>query len=229
MVGSACWPWFCAERGYHFYGMPKLATWLRPKDERFFNPILARYVHVEVLNACGGAEVTLTEMDGLLLTGGPDVAVEFLKQEVPDPSILDKDVDPVRDKWELAAINEAITRGLPILAICKGMQILNVALGGTLKLDIGGHNLPGQKDNDVQSLRADRRATHRFDKVNSSHHQAVEQPAPNFEVEAWSDGDGIIEQMRLRDYPYALAVQYHPERGTIYNALFDDFFGRLKG
>jgi putative glutamine amidotransferase len=109
------------------------------------------------------------------------------------------------------------------------MQLLNVALGGTLRLDISGHNLPPQKSRDVQPLRHDRSAGHRFAKVNSSHHQAVDILAEGCVVESWCATDDIIEQFRLRDYPFALAVQYHPERGTIYSALFEEFFDRVEG
>lgn len=208
--------------------MPNVATWLRPKDEKWFNPIFDRYPGIRILNAYAGEDVPLGEMDGLLLTGGSDIAPEFLKQEVPDPSILDKDMDPKRDRWEFDAIEQALAREVPVFAICKGMQTLNVALGGTLKLDIRGHNAPEQKDHDIHPLRSDLGAAHRFERVNSSHHQAIERPADGFVVEAWCAADDIIEQMRLRDYPFALAVQYHPERGTIYDALFDDFFSRMK-
>jgi putative glutamine amidotransferase len=169
----------------------------------------------------------MDQMDGLLLTGGSDIAPEFLRQEVVDPSLIDKDVDPVRDRWELEAISKSLARGLPILGICRGIQVLNVALGGTLKLDIPGHKLPDQKDYDIQPLRYDTTANHRFGKVNSSHHQAVDRVADGFTVEAWCAGDDVIEQMRLRNYPFAVAVQYHPERGKIYDALFEDFFSRL--
>ena len=117
--------------------------------------------------------------------------------------------------------------GLPIFAICKGLQVFNVALGGTLKLDIQGHNLPEQKDHDIQPLRNDRAAAHRFEMVNSSHHQAIDRLADGCEVESWCATDDIIEQMRLRDHPFALAVQYHPERGKIYDALFEDFFSHV--
>jgi putative glutamine amidotransferase len=172
-------------------------------------------------------KVPLEKMDGLLLTGGSDIAPEFLRQEIVDPSVLDKDVDLARDRWEFEAINEVLPRSLPILAICKGLQVLNVALGGTLKLDIPGHKLPEQKDHDIQPLRSDRSATHRFEKVNSSHHQAIDRVADGFEIEAWSAADDIIEQIRLRDHPFALAVQYHPERGNIYDGLFEDFFDRI--
>ncbi len=206
--------------------MRNLATWLRAKDEKWFNPIFARYPDVKVWNALS-QDVPLVEMDALLLTGGSDLAPQFLRQEVPDPSVLDKDMDPKRDAWEVAAIAGALEREVPILAICRGMQTLNVVLGGTLKLDIAGHNLPEQKDHDIQSLRTDRGAQHRFETVNSSHHQALEVVAPGCEVEAWCAADDIIEQMRLRDHPFCLAVQYHPERGKIYDALFDDFFEHI--
>ena len=185
-------------------------------------------MHSEIKIANGrDDDTTLDDADGLLLTGGADISQEFLRQPVPDPSVLEKDADALRDKWEFAAVGRALDLSLPILAICKGLQVLNVALGGTLKLDIRGHNLPEQKDHDIQPLRVDRHATHRFEKVNSSHHQAVDRLADRCEVEAWCATDDIIEQFRLRDYPYALAVQYHPERGQIYDALFDDFFSRV--
>jgi putative glutamine amidotransferase len=105
--------------------------------------------------------------------------------------------------------------------------VFNVALGGTLKLDIEGHNLPDQKHRDIQRLRSARGASHRFQKVNSAHHQAIDQLGDDLEVEAWAAHDGIIEQVRLRKYPFALAVQYHPERSRLYDSLFDDFLARL--
>jgi putative glutamine amidotransferase len=167
-------------------------------------------------------------MDGLLLTGGSDIAPEFLRQKVLDPSVLDKRIDPERDRWEFAAVQAALARGLPIFAICKGFQVFNVALGGTLKLDIKGHNLPEQRDRDIQPLRHSSRASHRFSKVNSAHHQAIERLGDNLEVEAWSAHDGIVEQIHLQKYPFARAVQYHPERSRIYDSLFEDFFARLE-
>jgi putative glutamine amidotransferase len=173
-------------------------------------------------------DVALDQMDGLLLTGGSDISPEFLRQELPDPSVLDKQVDPERDRWEFQAVQEALSRGLPTLAICKGLQVFNVALGGTLKLDIPGHNLPHQKESEVQPLRHETAASHRFPKVNSAHHQAIEQLGDDLEVEAWAAHDGIIEQVRLRKYPFGLAVQYHPERSRAYQSLFEDFFSRLK-
>jgi putative glutamine amidotransferase len=206
--------------------MPKLATWMRRSDEKYFAPFLARHPEVEVWNAAR-REVAFEQMDALLLTGGPDIAPEFLRQEIPDISLIEKDADLERDAWEFAAVEPAVVRGLPLLAICKGMQTLNVALGGTLHLDIAGHNLPAQKTNDVQALRSGQDARHRFEKVNSSHHQAIDKLGQGLKVESWCANDDVIEQVKLDRYPFALAVQYHPERGKIYDALFEDFFSQI--
>ena len=206
--------------------MPNLASWIRRSDEKWFARFFRSYPTINVRNAAR-APVALAEMDALLLTGGADIAPEFLRQPMPDASILEKPDRP-RDEWEFAAVEVALERGVPILAICKGMQLLNVALGGTLHLDIRGHNRPEQKTRDVQPLRHDRIAGLRFENVNSSHHQAVDRLAKGCVVESWCALDDVIEQFRLRDRPFGLAVQYHPERGTIYDAIFAEFFGHVE-
>ena len=125
--------------------MPNLATWMRPKDEKWFRPFFAKHPELHVFDARNG-DVSMDQMDGLLLTGGSDITPEFLRQENVDPNLIDKeDLDPRRDGWEFDAISKALKRGLPILAICRGIQVLNVALGGTLKLDIPGHRFPNKK------------------------------------------------------------------------------------
>src|SRR5215216_2823355 len=208
--------------------MPNLATWIRQKDAKSFRTIFAKHPDIRVWNA-RTRNVPLDEMHGLLLSGGSDISPEFLRQDILDPSVLDKQIDAERDRWEFQAVQNALSRGLPILAICKGLQVFNVALGGTLKLDIKGHNLPEQRHSDVQPLHNDRRAAHRFSSVNSAHHQAIERLGEGLEVEAWAAHDGIVEQVRLRKHPFALAVQYHPERSRLYDALFEDFLARLDG
>src|SRR5207249_2227080 len=147
-------------------------------------PFFDKHPEIQICNALE-QKVDILDVDGLLLSGGSDIAPEFLRQEIPDPSVLEPDVDPVRDRWEFEAIPKAVERGLPILAICKGMQVLNVALGGTLKLDIPGHRSAEMKENDIQPLRFDRAAQHKFEKVNSSHHQAVDRVAQGLVVEGW--------------------------------------------
>src|SRR6266516_2934188 len=114
--------------------MANLATRTRGKDKRWFHPFFARHPDIHVCDARKG-HVSTDQLDGLLLTGGSDIAPEFLRQEIVDPTLIDKDADPVRDRWEFAAISKSLARGLPIFGICRGIQILNVALGGTLKLN----------------------------------------------------------------------------------------------
>ena len=113
---------------------------------------------------------------------------------------------------------------MPILAVCKGVQVFNVALGGALHLDIPCHDLPELRSANVQQLRFSKNPTVRFERVNSSHHQALDRLGDGLEVEAWCAADDIIEQVRLRDYPFAVGVQYHPERDFLYAPLFERFF-----
>lgn len=213
--------------------MPTIATWIREKDDPYFQPWFAGQAGLRVFNARLG-EGSLTEddpldgVDGLLLTGGPDVSSEFLRQPVPDPSVIE-DPDPARDRWEFAAVRGALSRQLPILAICKGVQVLNIATGGTLHLDIPGHYSPEMARENIQALRyADTaRPVPRFALVNSSHHQSLDRLGDGLEVEAWCAQDGTVEQVRLRDYPFCLGVQYHPERHQQYAPLFQAFFDHV--
>jgi putative glutamine amidotransferase len=205
--------------------MPHLGSWIRESDSENFARFLISHPEISLSNA-RVVPVDLTTLDGLLVTGGPDISAEFHREPPTDPMLI-QDPEPERDAWEFAAIRHAYDRGLPIFAICKGVQVLNVALGGTLHLDIRGHDLPDMKLQNVQPLRFDTSARHRFEKVNSSHHQALDRVADGLEIEAWHAEDGIIEQVRLRNYPWGLGVQYHPERDGIYASLFEDFFAQL--
>ncbi len=214
--------------------MPILATWIREVDDAPFARWFAARPELEILNARLSEHAVVEAGDplppgtaGLLLSGGPDIAAEFLRQPIPDPSIIEEP-DSARDHWEFAAVRAALARELPIFAICKGVQVLNVALGGTLHLDIPSHDAPEQRDGNIQALRyADQApATPRFAAVNSSHHQALDQLGEGVTVEAWA-GDGTIEQVRLQAYPFCLGVQYHPERHEQYAPLFQEFFDRV--
>src|SRR5262245_62227822 len=98
--------------------MTNLATWLRPKDEKWFRQFFAKHPDIQVHDA-RDRDLPMEQMDGLLLTGGSDITPEFLRQENIDPNLIDKeDLDPKRDQWEFDAISKATGRALPILAIC---------------------------------------------------------------------------------------------------------------
>ena len=211
--------------------MPTIATWIREVDEPFFSRWFLNRPEIQVVNArlLEGKQLEQSILpegtSGLILSGGPDIAADFLRQPVPDPSVIEE-AQPERDQWEFAATHEALERGLPVFAICKGVQVLNVALGGTLLLDIPGHNDPTLRLNNLQPIRyGDQAPEHtRFDRVNSSHHQALDRLGDRLLVEAWSPGDGIVEQVRRADYPFCFGVQYHPERHEQYSPLFAEFF-----
>src|SRR2546421_8348722 len=153
MIGRAAI--YNGDEGSQSPAMPHVATWIRAKDEKWFRRAFAKHPNVRLWNA-RMQQVPLEKMQGLLLSGGADVAPEFLHQPVPDPSILDTDMEPERDRWEFAATKDALERRLPIFAICKGMQLFNVAVGGTPGLDIPGHNAPGRKEHNNPPVRARR-------------------------------------------------------------------------
>jgi len=155
---------------------------------------------------------------GLLLPGGPDVDPLRYRQDL-NPAT---EPDPESDELEFALLEWALSTGLPILAICRGMQVLNVALGGTLIQDLPEH-LPRsssaehpRRDETVHALRvapgsrlsqivqADQLA------VNSLHHQGVDQLASELTPVGWSP-DGLVEAVEIAGDRFVLGVQYHPE------------------
>ncbi|MFB3890555.1 MAG: gamma-glutamyl-gamma-aminobutyrate hydrolase family protein [Phycisphaerae bacterium] len=167
------------------------------------------------------ARAAVRACDGLLLTGGWDVSPARYGQQRHARVTT---VDPIRDATELAAVDEAVRRGKPILGICRGIQVLNVALGGTLIQDIpswqadGGGNDAGVRVNHGGQDHAIRIESGSLAAslwrdgltVNSRHHQAVERIAPGLRATAWSP-DGIIEAAQSSDSFPMLAVQCHPE------------------
>jgi putative glutamine amidotransferase len=200
-----------------------IATWIRECDEAPFDRVFDAYSEVRLWNARTGS-VPWERMQGLLLTGGSDISREFLHQPVPNVRLI-QDADPVRDAWEFKTLDKALKQRLPLLAICRGLQVLNVALGGTLHLDIPNHD--SAKYENIQELRYVQDVPIQFSQVNSSHHQALARPGSGLLVEAWCAEDNVIEQARLADYPFGLGVQYHPERAPLYQPLFQAFIDQV--
>jgi putative glutamine amidotransferase len=195
-----------------------IATWIDDDAWPFFETVFANYPDLLLWNACTG--MVPDAPHGLMLSGGTDIGREWLRQQVPDPSLIRHPVAE-RDAWEFYYLPRALARRLPVFAICRGMQVLNVALGGTLHLDIPGH--ADFRHDNVQPLAYVDGAKLQIPKVNSSHHQALDQLGEGIEIEARHAEDATIEQVHLRDYPFGLGVQYHPERDILYRPLFDAF------
>ncbi len=211
--------------------MPVIASWVREKDESWFARSLEGLGRGDLVvrNARRGEEANLQTVDAILITGGEDISAAYLHQLVPNPAFIEDPV-PERDAWEFAAVSAAIERGLPLLGVCKGLQVINVALGGTLHLDIEGHDLPEQKSANIQPVRSDSAlpSAWRYERVNSSHHQAVDRLGEGLDAHAWCPSDQIIEMVRSRTLPWCVGVQYHPERDPgYYRALFADFVAAI--
>ena len=173
-------------------------------------------------HAAESAGRLLGACQGLLLTGGEDVEPRHYGAE-PHPAL--GELNPLRDEMELAAAREAVRRGIPVLAICRGVQLLNVALGGTLWQDIpaqlGGdvlHEQPAGVDERWHGARVEpgSRLASIFGvtelSINSFHHQAVRDLAPGLRATAWAE-DGIVEGVEGTGHPWLVGVQWHPERG----------------
>jgi gamma-glutamyl-gamma-aminobutyrate hydrolase PuuD len=150
-------------------------------------------------------------LDGLLLAGGTDVDPD-LYGESAAPETDEPDV--VRDCLELMLLNQALDRDLPVLGICRGIQLFNVALGGSLVQHVDGHKQPKVRDAHAVSIAPGTRLAAILTSgeylVNSRHHQCAGRPGESLVVSATAP-DGVIEALESPEHRFALAVQWHPE------------------
>ncbi|MFE5034052.1 gamma-glutamyl-gamma-aminobutyrate hydrolase family protein [Streptomyces sp. NPDC056683] len=160
------------------------------------------------------AAATVARLDGLVIAGGPDVEPVRYGAE-PDP----RTGRParVRDAWELALIDAALAAGVPLLGICRGMQLLNVALGGTLVQHIDGHaEVPGVFGrHPVKPVPGTLYAgtVPEEASVPTFHHQAVDRLGAGLVASAYA-ADGTVEAVELpAGHGWVLGVQWHPEMG----------------
>ncbi len=172
--------------------------------------------------AAATADAYADDLDGLVLQGGVDVSPRSYGEEPARPEWAG---DAVRDAYEIALVRAFHARGKPVLGVCRGHQLLNVAFGGTLYQDIGAF-VPGarvHRDADVYD-----ELWHEIDvdpesdlarvfgasgrlKVNTVHHQAIRRLAPGFVADARSAEDGVVEAAHLPGGAFLRGVQWHPE------------------
>jgi putative glutamine amidotransferase len=189
----------------------------------------------DAINKCGGASVILSltdettvldelinRCDGFLISGGPDVDAKYFGE---DNLTCGGEISPYRDTMEIYLVKKSIENQKPILGICRGIQIMNIAMGGTIHQDIYSkikdrevikhsqsapvwyptHNLITEQNTKLSKIFKDKSM-----RVNSFHHQAVNVLSPMFKVSARSS-DGIIESIEHENHPFAIGVQWHPE------------------
>ena len=213
-------------------------------EEKPFHAVGDKYLRA-VIEATGGLPLVIpafgvlydmpalvARLDGVLLTGSPSNVHPARYNQTPTPEA--EPYDKARDETTLPLIHETLGQAVPMLAICRGMQELNVALGGTLHARVHelperiDHRRPQHDDPDVQygprhtialaeNSELRRLAESAEATINSLHWQAIDQLAPRLIVEADAP-DGTIEAVRVRDASnFALGVQWHPEYKVLEN------------
>ncbi|MHB8855975.1 MAG: gamma-glutamyl-gamma-aminobutyrate hydrolase family protein [Bellilinea sp.] len=164
----------------------------------------------------------LATLDGVLLTGGGDIDPQLFNG-IPHPRVYG--IDEPRDIFELELVRQAAQTNLPFLGICRGVQVINVALGGSLFTDIGAQmpaserhdwfpDIPRDRISHVVSIQKGSRLAQLTSatqlEVNSLHHQGLDRIPDRLRVIARA-ADSLVEAVELCDHPFGLGVQWHPE------------------
>ena len=218
-------------------------TSYRQDDDKGLPVLSLGEAYVKAISQVGGLPVLIplgilqseikaliTHLDGILLSGGGDVAPALFGAE-DHPEVIS--VDPDRDRVEIQLVQMGIEKGLPFLGVCRGIQILNVALGGTLythipdQLDGAVHHpyIPGKpRDYLAHDVRIEPNSllseilSQSQVMVNSMHHQGIARLATGLRPAAYAP-DGLIEAVELENYRFGLGVQWHPECLTQYESM----------
>lgn len=216
--------------GLTTYGYQEKFTVSRHYDHHYVIP----KEYVDAVTRAGGVPILIppndtdwktlwSVLDGILVTGGTDIAPQYYKGDVENLKIQAEAIE--RDITEISLIQYAVaTKDKPVLCVCRGMQVLNVALGGTMHAHIPDIREPDIHRNEVSlwtrhdcSIEADSQLARIMsaETVNtySGHHQAVNYVADGLQVTATAP-DGIVEALTSHDHPWLVGVQWHPEKSA---------------
>ncbi len=203
------------------------------RDSDSHPTVSLQYAYIRAISNSGGIPVPIASnlpdeqlndlfnrLDGIVFSGGGDISVNLSGGE-NHPSI--STVDDARDATEIALLKQSADTGKPVLGICRGAQIMNVSMGGTLYSHLPDQ-FPGSVDHqpgndrkkiahlvniDESSLAAEifgETLLH----VNSLHHQGIKDLAPTLKAVGYAP-DGLVEMVEMKDHPFGVAVQWHPE------------------
>ncbi|HEY5896084.1 MAG TPA: type 1 glutamine amidotransferase [Burkholderiales bacterium] len=177
-------------------------------------------------------------LDGLVLQGGADISPLSYGEQPLKPEWIG---DPVRDRFEIALVQAFTAAGKPVLGICRGAQLINVALGGSLHQDVA-HHRSDEYDKHCHEVRLEPGSglarlygESGPRKVVSIHHQAIKRLGDGLKIEAHSEPDGVVEAVRGAGGGYICGVQWHPEfhggRSGFLDGgpLLDEFLGAARG
>jgi putative glutamine amidotransferase len=162
----------------------------------------------------------VAKCDGILITGGDDVHPRFYgSKEIHYPNAPDEFVED-RDEFEIDTFKKAQENKLPVLGVCRGLQLINCTLGGTLKQDLGELNKIHRRVTEVDKIHKVKVSDNTLLKeiananqgeVNSSHHQSIDKLGKELKINSTAM-DGTIEGIERSEGPFLLAIQWHPER-----------------
>ncbi len=234
-------------------GTPRILVTARRAPANASPATLERYAqstayYVGAVRAAGGDPVVVRagdpipdEYDAILFSGGADVHPRYYGQPIDESVRGTLTIDDARDTLELDLARRALDADLPMFCICRGVQLINVAAGGTLWQDLSlagvdpvehfqdgrretwevGHEVTVEPASTLAGIVGEGAVG-----VNTYHHQAVADPAPGFRVVARA-ADGTIEAIEGTDHRFMIGVQWHPERMVSHHALHRRLFARL--
>ena len=202
------------------------------KDGDQHPTVSIQHAYVNAISQAGGLPIPIPslfsegqlddlfqKLDGIVFSGGGDIALDYFEGQ---PHSRIGGVDDSRDRTEIHLVRRASEDGKPMLGICRGAQVMNVALGGNLYTDIADQ-IPNSLDHHGKSRTAllhsvnvdeSSSAAEIFEEtllhVNSLHHQSIKDLAPGLHAVGFAS-DGVVETVELVDHPFGVAVQWHPE------------------